>query len=120
MFACPLPLTYTFKLLSARTSYRLKKQTKERAMKRKIEIFTANCPLCDPLVKLVDEVNHGRSELTVYNMVNQGEDKACLSKAWEYGVYRLPAVVVDGKLLSCCKGKTPTKKELIECGLGGQ
>jgi hypothetical protein len=32
-------------------------------MKRKIEIFTAGCPLCDPVVKLVQELSCGNCDV---------------------------------------------------------
>ena len=89
-------------------------------MKRKIEIFTANCPVCDPLVKMVNELSCGNCEVTVYDMIKQCEDKACLNKAKAYGITRVPAVAIDGKLLSCCETGTITKEELIRAGVGGQ
>lgn len=87
-------------------------------MKRKIEVFTASCPLCDPVVKLVNELACDNCELTVYDMVRQCDDKVCVSKAREYGISRIPAVAVDGKLLSCCQSNTITKEDLINANVG--
>ena len=89
-------------------------------MKRKIEVFTANCPMCDPVVKLVNELSCGSCEVTVYDMIEQCEDKACLNKAKAYGVARIPAVAIDGKLLNCCEAGAITKEDLIRAGVGGQ
>ncbi|HAJ81378.1 MAG TPA: glutaredoxin, partial [Zunongwangia profunda] len=55
-------------------------------MKRQIEIFTANCPVCDPVVKMVKELSCDSCEITTYNLVEQCEDKTCIDKVQEYGV----------------------------------
>lgn len=89
--------------------------------KRRVEVFTAECPICDPTVNLVKEVACDDScEVTVYDTVKQCEDQACINKAKEYGVQRIPAVAVDGKLLSCCQGGAVTKDALINAGIGQQ
>lgn len=87
-------------------------------MKRKVEIFTANCPVCDPVVKMVNDLACDSCELTTYDLIEQGDNKSCVSKVDEYGIKTLPAIVVDGKLLDCCKGNTITKEKLIEAGIG--
>lgn len=87
-------------------------------MKRQVEIFTANCPVCDPVVKMVKDLACDNCELTTYDLVNQCDDKSCLSKISEYGIKKLPAIAVDGKLLDCCKGNAVTKEKLIEAGIG--
>lgn len=89
-------------------------------MKRKIELFTANCPVCDPVVKLVNELSCGSCDVTIYDMIKQCDDKACLNKAKEYNVTRIPAVAVDGKLLNCCENNTITKEDLVNAGIGQQ
>jgi glutaredoxin-related protein len=89
-------------------------------MKRKIEIFTANCPVCDPVVKLVNELSCGSCDVTVYDLVQQCDNKACLNKAKEYGITRVPAVVVDGKLLGCCQSGEITRESLMNAGIGQQ
>jgi hypothetical protein len=87
--------------------------------KRRIEVFTAQCPMCDPTVELVRDVACDDScEVTVYDVVKQCDDQACISKAKEYGVQRIPAVAVDGKLLSCCQGGAITRESLINAGVG--
>jgi hypothetical protein len=35
-----------------------------------------------------------------------------------YGVKRLPAVAIDGKLLSCCTNIEITKNDLVNAGIG--
>ena len=87
-------------------------------MKRKIEVFTANCPVCDPVVKMVNELACDNCEVTIYDMIKQCDDKTCLNKAKEYGVLRIPAVAVDGKLLNCCESNAITREALMEAGIG--
>lgn len=87
-------------------------------MKRKIEIFTAGCPLCDPVVSMVKETACESCDIVIYDMVTQCDSKICLDKAKDYGIVRIPAVVVDGKLLSCCKSTAITKEDLIQAGIG--
>ena len=89
-------------------------------MKRKIEIFTANCPVCDPVVKLVNELSCGNCDVTVYDMIKLCDDQSCLNKAKEYGITRIPAVAVDGKLLGCCQGGEITRESLVNAGIGQQ
>lgn len=87
-------------------------------MKRQVEIFTANCPVCDPVVKMVKDLACDNCELTTYDLVKQCDDKSCVSKINEYGIKKLPAIAVDGKLLDCCKGNAITKEKLFEAGIG--
>lgn len=87
-------------------------------MKRKVEVFTANCPVCDPVVQLVKELSCDNCEVITYDLVKQCEDKSCVSKINEYGIKKLPAIVVDGQLLSCCQKDATTKEDLIAAGIG--
>ncbi|MCJ8163274.1 glutaredoxin [Pontibacter sp. E15-1] len=87
-------------------------------MKRKVEIFTAGCPVCEPVVQMVKDLTCDSCDVTVYNMAEMCDDKSCLAKAKAYGVVRMPAVAVDGKLLNCCQNNAITKEELISAGIG--
>lgn len=87
-------------------------------MKRQIEIFTANCPVCDPVVKTVEELACDECEVTIYDMVRMCEDKTCLNKIDTYSIHKILAVVVNGKLLECCKDSMITRERLIEAGIG--
>ncbi len=86
-------------------------------MKRQIEVFTAGCPVCEPVVKTVKEMTCASCEVTVYNLVEQCESKICVDKMKEYNITSLPAVVVNGKLLSCCKGRV-AEEDLAAAGVG--
>lgn len=80
---------------------------------RKVEVFTAGCPLCDETVTLVKKLSCPRCDVTVYNLAEKGIDKAR-----EYGVNSVPTVVVDGKILDCCKRGKPTEEDLKAAGIG--
>ncbi|WP_159518590.1 thioredoxin family protein [Sunxiuqinia indica] len=87
-------------------------------MKRTVEIFTAGCPVCEPVVKTVKEMVCGSCEVNVYNLVEQCDDKVCVDKMKEYNITSLPAVAVNGKLLSCCQNRGVSKEELAKAGIG--
>ncbi|SNZ01408.1 thioredoxin family protein [Flagellimonas pacifica] len=87
-------------------------------MKRQVEVFTASCPVCDPVVKMVKELACDNCEVTTYDLVKQCDDKTCLSKVNEYGIQKLPAVAVEGKLLDCCIAPSISKEKLIAAGIG--
>ena len=87
-------------------------------MKRQVEVFTANCPVCDPVVQMIKELVCDECEVTTYDLVKQCDDKTCLTKMNEYGIQKIPAVVVNEKLLDCCKDSAITKEKLMEAGIG--
>ena len=87
-------------------------------MKRQVEVFTANCPVCDPVIKMIQELACDTCEVTTYDLVKQCEDKTCLDKLDEYGIKKVPAVVVNGKLLDCCRDSAITVERLVEAGIG--
>lgn len=87
-------------------------------MKRQIELFTAGCPVCEPVVKMVNEMACDSCEVTVYNLVEQCDSKVCIDKMKEYNITSLPAVAVNGKLLSCCQNRGVSKEELVAAGIG--
>ena len=80
--------------------------------KRRVEVFTAGCPVCAPTVQMVQELAGPDCEVTIYDLRESGADKAA-----EYGLTVVPAVVVDGQLAACCVHPGPTREEL-EAGIG--
>jgi hypothetical protein len=87
-------------------------------MKRQIEVFTAGCLVCEPVVKTVKEMACDSCEVTVYNLVEQCDDKVCVDKMKKYNITSLPAVAVNGKLLACCQNRGVSKEELAAAGIG--
>jgi protein-disulfide isomerase len=49
----------------------------------------------------------------IYDLREKG-----MNKAKKYGVNSVPTVVVDGKILDCCKRRKMTKRDLIAAGIG--
>ena len=87
-------------------------------MKRQIEIFTAGCPVCEPVVQLVKETAGKDCEITLHNLSEQCESKICISKMNGYNITSLPTVAVNGKLLACCQNKNISVDELKNVGIG--
>lgn len=86
--------------------------------KRRVEVFTSGCFLCDETVSLVKEIACPSCEVKIYNLAENCESKECIEKAKEYGVNSVPTVVVDGKIVECCKRGKPNKELLIAAGIG--
>lgn len=68
--------------------------------KRKVEVFSAGCPACEPTVKLVQSLACPSCDVKVLDM----RTDAAQAKARAYGVQRVPAVAVNGALAACCEG----------------
>lgn len=81
--------------------------------KRKVEVFVAGCPLCYETVKLVNELSCPNCDVIVYNLKEEGIDKAS-----EYGINSVPTVVVNGKILDCCARRKLTEADLKAAGIG--
>jgi len=66
--------------------------------KRKVEVFSAGCALCEEVIDLVRREADSSFEVIVRNML----DARFLARAEQLGIRSVPAVVIDGKLASCC------------------
>ncbi len=82
--------------------------------KRKVEVFSAGCPACEPTVQLVKSIACPSCDVQVLDM-NKPEVAA---KAKSYGVNTVPAVAINGKLAGCCAGAGPDEAALRAEGLG--
>lgn len=83
--------------------------------RRRVEIFSAGCRTCQRTIEQLREQIDPRHEIVVHDMHG---DPAAAEKAEAFGIRTVPAVVVDGFLLACCKNKGPTLRELQAAGLG--
>ncbi len=90
----------------------------ETLTKRKIEIFTAGCSVCSPVVDMVKSMACSNCEVIVYNLADPCESKECIDKAKTYGIKALPAIAVNGQLLSCCHNTGISETELRKAGIG--
>ena len=68
--------------------------------KRKVEVFSAGCALCEEIIDVVRR--EAGSSFQV--IVNKMTDARVLARAEKFGIRSVPAVVIDGKLASCCVG----------------
>lgn len=81
--------------------------------RRKIEIYSAGCPLCDGAASAIEEIAAPAHDVAVLNL----NDAAVASRARALGVRSAPAVAIDGEILSCCAGGGLSERTLRE-GLG--
>ena len=84
------------------------------ALKRKVEVFSAGCPVCEETITLINEIACPSCEVLILDM-RQG---AVAKKAKQYGIRSVPAVVIDGKVADCCAGRGPDEATLRAAGLG--
>ena len=84
------------------------------ADKRKVEIFSAGCSVCQDAVSLVQRLACDSCEVSVLDM----NDQAVTDRARQLGVGSLPAVAIDGKLAECCTGRGIDEVTLKKAGIG--
>lgn len=81
--------------------------------KRQVEVFTAGCSVCEPVVQLVEEMACPDCEVTIHDLRESGAETAA-----EYGITTIPAIVVDGTLAACCQNRGPNRGDLAAAGIG--
>jgi glutaredoxin len=81
--------------------------------KRKVEIFSAGCPICKETIAAVRREASSSSEIIVHDM----HDMRIAQRARELGIRSIPAVVIDGKLADCCVGRGVKVGVLKSAGL---
>jgi glutaredoxin len=85
-------------------------------VKRKIELFSAGCPVCKDAINLVNKLACKSCEVSVLDM-NRPE---IAERAKTLGIRSIPAIVVDGKLADCCSGRGLDEATLRNAGIGKQ
>jgi len=88
------------------------------AKRRLVEVFTAGCPVCEPVVSLVKDLACPSCEVVAYDLREGCESDVCRDKAKEYGISSVPAVAVNGRLLRCCDRPPITEEDLRASGIG--
>jgi len=81
---------------------------------RDVQVFTAGCSCCDDAVSAVKELACSNCNVQVRDM----HDPAVAAEAKKYGIKRVPAVVIDGKLADCCAAGGIDIEVLRGMGLG--
>jgi hypothetical protein len=82
--------------------------------KRRVEVFSAGCSVCQEAVELVHRTACSSCEVSVLDM----KDASVAERAKRLGVHVVPAVLADGKLPASCRGAGPTEKALRAAGIG--
>jgi glutaredoxin len=82
--------------------------------KRKVEIFSAGCHVCQETIDLVTRLACTTCEVIVLDM--KKSDVARYAK--QLGVRSIPAVAINGRLAGCCAGRGPDENMLRAAGLG--
>jgi glutaredoxin len=82
--------------------------------KRKVDIFSAGCPLCLDAVELVRRIGCPSCEVLVLDM----KDSAVAERVKGLGIRSVPAITVDGRLSDCCAGRGPGEETLRTEGVG--
>ena len=82
--------------------------------KRKIEIFSAGCPVCQDAIAAIKDNACASCDVTILDM----NDPTVSGRANRLGIKSVPAIVIDGKLADCCAGRGPDIVALKAAGLG--
>lgn len=82
--------------------------------KRKVEVFSAGCPVCNDAVEMVKRIACQDCEINVLDM----NDPAVAERAKSLGIRSVPSILIDGKLADCCVGRGPDEVALKAAGLG--
>lgn len=82
--------------------------------KRKIEVFSAGCPVCQDTINLVQRLACSSCEVSVLDM----KQSEVALRAKQLGVHSVPAVAINGQLAGCCAGRGPDANTLRAAGLG--
>ncbi len=84
------------------------------ANKRKVEVFSAGCGVCEETILLVRRIACDSCDVSVLDM----RDDRAAGRAKRLGIRAVPAVVVDGELATCCEGSGPAESALRAAGVG--
>ncbi len=82
--------------------------------KRNVDIYSAGCPICQDTIDLVNQIACPSCNVNILDMNVPDVAK----QAEQVGVRSAPAVVIDGKLASCCEGRTANEADLRAAGIG--
>lgn len=82
--------------------------------KRKIEVFSAGCQVCQETVEQGKQLSCPSCEVQVLDM----QDTAVAARAKTLGIRSLPAVTINGQLADCCAGPGLDENKLRAAGIG--
>ena len=67
-------------------------------MKHRIEIFSAGCKICRDAIEEIHKLAGSEDEVLVHDM----HQEEIAIRAFQQGIRSVPAVVIDGRVASCC------------------
>lgn len=82
--------------------------------KRKIEIFSAGCSVCEETIAMINQAAYPSCEVEVLDM----NEPRFAERARRQGIRSVPAVLIEGQIASCCSGQGPDEATLRTLGLG--
>lgn len=82
--------------------------------KRKIEVFSAGCPVCEDAMTLVKEMACPACDVQVCDMKNP----EVAERDRNLGIRSVPAVVIDGRVADCCSERGVDENVLRAAGVG--
>ena len=82
-------------------------------MKRKIEVFSAGCPVWKETVDMVNRLKCDSRGVSGLDMNEPG----VADRPKTLGIRSVQAVVIDGKLADCCAGRGPDETVPRAAGL---
>jgi len=82
--------------------------------KRTVEVFTAGCSVCDEALAAVRAAACESCDVQVHDM----RTNSAQVKARQYGIKRVPAVAVNGRLAECCQQGAVDIGTLQRLGVG--
>ena len=82
--------------------------------RRRVEVFSAGCPACDDAIELVERLACPSCDVTVLDM----RSPQVADRARALGIRAVPAVVIDGRLATCCQGVGVSEEALRQAGIG--
>ena len=71
--------------------------------------------MCETAEAEVRELAGPHQEVVVHDL---RADTTAAARAAEQGVNVVPSIVVDGRLLGCCRNAGPNRDELVAAGVG--
>ena len=81
---------------------------------RKIEIYSAGCSICNTVIDKIRDAACKSCDIVILDMMLPEVQRSAAG----IGILSLPAVVIDGKLASCCSGRSVDMDVLRRAGLG--
>lgn len=82
--------------------------------KRKVEIFSAGCPICQDTIDLVNSLSCPSCEIIIHDM----HEESVQRQAKKLGVKSIPAVAINGVLAECCRERGVDIAALKAGGIG--